>query len=118
MKKLLLSICAILALSFVSCGGSDNTSDESYTSFSEEQISCYNCYGNGCYICNGYGYLLTPIKEVHSSSGRNISFKSHQYGSCNNSNCGCKGYVHAPGQEKCLSCAFYGCSTNKFGHKH
>ena len=117
MKKLLLSICAILVFTFVSCGGEGNSSEETYTTTDEEQILCPNCYGNGCYLCNGYGYLLTPIKVTHSTSGSNISFKSVQYGRCN-SGCGCEQYVHAPGQSACLNCAANKCTTNKFGHKH
>ena len=43
-----------------------------------------------CPICNGYGCNL----------------------------CAQSGVPKGGGNETCASCAFYGCTTNKFGHKH
>ena len=120
MKKNLLVISLIFAL--MSCNNSSsNSSEDIYTTVGEEEFYCPNCNGTGyyngvCIVCEGGGKLLRPIKTTYSNNGSNISFKGVQYGSCN-SGCGCKGYVHQPGKDWCVSCRYYGCTQNKFGHR-
>ena len=46
----------------------------------------------------------------------NPSFKGTSYGACN-SRCGCTVYV-SDGAGGCSNCRYYGCSANKFGHRH
>ncbi len=60
--------------------------------------------------------------EESSSQPYEISFRGRtivvepEYGGCNN--CRCDQYAHYPGQTACVICEQFGCTTNKFGHRH
>lgn len=53
--------------------------------------------------------------EKYNSNSPNFRGDA-RYGACN-SGCGCKSYV-SDGAGRCSNCRFYGCSTNKYGHRH
>ena len=124
MKKLLLSICAILAFTLLSCGSEGNGNSNSESDYSYEYVTspyatpeyfteseqvtnyCGECGGSGiintyngpmrCYICNG--------------AGVNISFKSRQayYAECVHHK-GCKLFqAERTGSSKCKC----GCLTS------
>lgn len=129
MKKSIVLIYVLLTVGiftvFSSCnsnGTNSNHSEDFYEVTIQQTLVCPNCNGYGvyggytCIACNGSGQI--QFEEVESRSYGNVNFRGrvYTYGPCN-SGCGCKKYVHAPGQTQCVSCAYYNCTSNKFGHK-
>lgn len=112
-----------LAVCLVSC--EEETKEYDYVNETTERITCPICNGFGCALCSqsGDGTVWRPVEEqiTEKRKGSNVVFRSKTttvYGYCN-SGCGCKAYVPvSSGNVSCASCAFYGCTTNKFGHKH
>lgn len=122
-----MKVINILWVSLLVCLTSCEEKSKEYTYENEttERVTCPICNGYGCNLCaqSGNGSVWIPVEEhiTEIRKGSNVTFRGKTktvYGYCN-SGCGCKAYVpKGGGNEACASCAFYGCTTNKFGHKH
>lgn len=122
--KVLNIFLVVSLVCLTSCG--EKTTEYSYDNFTTERITCPICNGYGCSLCvlSGNGTVWIPVEEhiTEIRKGSNVIFRGTTktvFGHCNNPNCGCKAYVPiGPGKTACAGCAYYGCTTNKFGHKH
>lgn len=91
--------------------------------------NCFACNGTGYFeiseyfglktIYNDCFYCKQQLSSQQEYTGGNVSFRGNdddEYGSCN-SRCGCQSYSSSPTSAGCVNCKYYGCTTNKYGHR-
>lgn len=124
MKTLKYIMGAFLLVCLSSC--EEEAKTYTYDNETTERVTCPVCNGYGCNLCaqSGNGTVWVPVEEhiTETRKGSTVTFRGKTktvYGHCNNPRCECKKYVpKSEGNPACASCAFYGCTTNKFGHQH